>query len=126
MSLVDAKAEADPLARYHWKSRVLVVLAADAENEAVAEQRRHIESLQSGAAERDLVVLQPLPDSSEAKSLRLRFGIKTADPFTVVLVGKDGGAKLRSNSPIGARELADIIDAMPMRREEMRQGIRPN
>ena len=52
-----------------------------------------------------------------------RFGPGT-EPFLAVLVGKDGGAKLRAAKPITARELMTTIDAMPMRQDEMRQRAR--
>ena len=115
-----AEAECDPLARYRWTARVLVVLAADPESPDLAEQRRHIESLKDGAAERDLVVVQPPAGTAEATALRTRLGLGS-EPFQVVLVGKDGGAKLRTVKPITALELMATIDAMPMRQDEMRR-----
>jgi hypothetical protein len=118
-----AEAQFDPLARYRWTARMLVVLAADPESQALAEQRRHIESLKDGAADRDLVIVQPPAGSVEAEALRKRFGPGT-EPFLAVLVGKDGGAKLRAAKPITARELMATIDAMPMRQDEMRQRAR--
>ena len=50
-----------------------------------------------------------------------------ADPtqFTVILIGKDGGEKLRSNKPISFTQLQQTIDAMPMRRQEMSSQPRP-
>ena len=39
--------------------------------------------------------------------------------FTVMLIGKDGGVKFRSNSIINSKKLYGVIDQMPMRREEM-------
>jgi len=36
----------------------------------------------------------------------------------VVLIGKDGGEKLRSAQPITAERLFATIDAMPMRQSE--------
>ncbi len=44
------------------------------------------------------------------------------DRFTIVLLGKDGGEKLRSNEPLTWQKLQDTIDAMPMRRDEVRSG----
>jgi len=41
--------------------------------------------------------------------------------FASILVGKDGGVKLRSNAPVSAERLSNVIDAMPMRRREMRE-----
>jgi len=39
--------------------------------------------------------------------------------FSVVLIGKDGGEKLRRDSFLSTRELFAFVDAMPMRRAEM-------
>lgn len=41
-------------------------------------------------------------------------------PFTVILIGKDEGEKLRSHQPVTLTRLFDLIDNMPMRREEIR------
>ncbi|NMG19341.1 hypothetical protein DP116_07665 [Brasilonema bromeliae SPC951] len=38
-----------------------------------------------------------------------------------VLVGKDGGVKRRETTPVQAKAIFDEIDAMPMRRQEMRE-----
>jgi hypothetical protein len=119
-SVTAAHAEHDPLSRYRWTARVLVVLAADPESPDLAEQKRQIESLKDGAAERELVVVQPPAGSAEAKALRLQLALGN-EPFQAVLVGKDGGAKLRASKPITALELMVTIDAMPMRQEEMRR-----
>jgi hypothetical protein len=45
----------------------------------------------------------------------------SASGFQVVLVGKDGGVKLRSAEPIAADDFFALIDTMPMRRREMRE-----
>ena len=41
--------------------------------------------------------------------------------FRVVLIGKDGGVKLRQEEPISVADLFALIDSMPMRKQEMRQ-----
>ncbi len=38
--------------------------------------------------------------------------------FKVLLIGKDGGVKLRTQTPVTPLELYQLIDAMPMRRRE--------
>jgi len=40
--------------------------------------------------------------------------------FMLVLIGKDGGVKLRKPLPWDVRELSRTIDTMPMRQREMR------
>ncbi len=54
----------------------------------------------------------------EEPSLRKRLHVKDTD-FTVIVLGKDGGEKLRSTHPISFEKLRDTIDAMPMRKQEM-------
>ncbi len=41
--------------------------------------------------------------------------------FMLVLVGKDGGIKLRKPSPWDVREITRSIDKMPMRQREIRE-----
>ena len=55
----------------------------------------------------------------EAEAVRQRFRVKPEE-FRVVLIGKDGDAKWRSGNPVSMEALNGKIDAMPMRKEEMR------
>jgi hypothetical protein len=78
--------------------------------------------------DRDLVVVHAIgvqasdtrADRLDATAVRRAVGL-APDRFGVVLVGKDGGVKLRRESPITVTELFQVIDAMPMRRQEMRR-----
>jgi hypothetical protein len=54
-------------------------------------------------------------------ALRRRFAVG-ADDFTVVLIGKDGEEKLRSHTPVTIERLTALIDSMPMRQQEVRDG----
>lgn len=109
----------DPLARYRWKHRLVLVFAPDAASPDRAEQRRLLQDRQTDADERDLVLLDVLPDSPDAATLRQRFNVKP-DEFRVLLIGKDGGEKLRREKPVPPKEFFDRIDSMPMRQGEMR------
>ena len=42
------------------------------------------------------------------------------DLFTLVLIGKDGGRKLSSNTIITSIKLYSLIDQMPMRKQEIK------
>ena len=70
-----------------------------------------------GLAERHLIVKQVKPGEYLYKS----YQIKLDEPFTVILIGKDGGEKYRSNSILDVDRLFAMVDAMPMRQAEMRQ-----
>jgi hypothetical protein len=61
---------------------------------------------------------------AEQAAARRRFHIRPND-FTVILIGKDGGEKLRSHQPISLDTVRSTIDAMPMRQEEMRSQPKP-
>lgn len=118
-----ATAAPDPLGSHRWTSRVLVVLAPEGDDPRLAEQRRLFGSRAPGGRERDLLLVEGIGQAAEAAPLRARFGIGPSD-FAVILVGKDGGEKLRSDRPVASERLFETIDAMPMRRDEMRRGKR--
>ena len=113
-------ASAGPLDAYRDRARVLVLSAPDASDAHLKAQRAALGAARIGVAERDLVVVEAIGSGAEARALRGRFGLP-ADSFRVVLLGKDGGAKLTAETPIPPQTLFATIDAMPMRRAEMRQ-----
>ena len=59
-------------------------------------------------------------DRQTADSVRNQFDIAKSK-FTLVLVGKDGGVKLRRDGHVKMADIFDLIDSMPMRQNEMRQ-----
>ena len=70
----------------------------------------------AGAEERDLVLVESAaPDQGR---LRRRYDV-APEGFAVLLIGRDGGVKLRSGTPLTTGTLFDAIDAMPMRQAEM-------
>lgn len=110
-----AKADLDA---YHWQARPIIVFADEGDPrlerqlDLFREARRHL-------LERENVVIV---DTEESSALRTRF---RPTGFTVVLVGKDGGEKLRETRIVDPQELNALIDTMPMRRREMR-GLSPD
>jgi hypothetical protein len=120
LAMSSASADADPLARYRWNARVLVVFAADEGDPQLTRQKGLLVGARHGVAERDLVVLEAVGSSSEADRLRRQLGVPGGE-FRAVLVGKDRGAKLTDTAAIAPDRLFATIDAMPMRRQEMRQ-----
>jgi hypothetical protein len=90
-----------------------------------------ISSRQADVDERDLVVFEILESAmsrmnrspiepQRAASIREQFEI-APHVFTVILVGKDGGIKLKRNDQVRLEEIFRLIDSMPMRQDEMRQ-----
>jgi hypothetical protein len=112
--------DAAPLDEYLWKNRLLIVSAAG-ENGAVEEQRRIYRSAASGMSERQILLVEALGDSERSKQLRARLSAD-GKRFQVFLVGKDGHTALSSDKPFSAKYLFGKVDAMPMRRDEMRRS----
>ena len=57
----------------------------------------------------------------KAPELRNRYNVSAGDA-AVLLVGKDGGVKIRQAHALSAETLFTTIDAMPMRQREMRES----
>ena len=74
----------------------------------------------SGAPEPQVGLNMAALSPEEAAAARRRFQI-APEAFVVLLLGKDGGEKLRSDQPIAYETLRDTVDAMPMRQHEMRE-----
>ena len=109
--------EADDPAAYAGRSRVLLVLGAPGDGR-MAEQARILAADRAGTAERDLVLVES--KVADQQRLRRRYGV-APEMFAVLLIGKDGGVKLRSAVPLTTTTLFETIDAMPMRQAEMRR-----
>jgi len=122
------------LSSQKWKNRLLLIFAPSDQNRAYQQQMQLFAQHKQGFATRDLVLVRVLAqgnsyangqqiDSSSAANLRDRFGVGNSD-FRVILVGKDGGTKRSDSEPVKANAIFNEIDAMPMRRQEMREQSR--
>jgi hypothetical protein len=119
------------LSRFRGRNRLLLIFAPSASDEGYARQRDLLKRHEAGFADRDLLALHLFEDGSggsmgepvtpeQAAAARREFGVGDG-LFAAVLVGRDGGAKLRSGEPVPAPDLFARVDAMPMRRREMRE-----
>lgn len=105
------------LSEFLWKNRAVVVFADSPDDPQFHEQ---IERLSQGADalfDRDVVVLV---DTDPAAKSALRQKLRPRG-FMLVLVGKDGGVKLRKPSPWTVRELTRSIDKFPSRQREVEE-----
>jgi hypothetical protein len=102
----------------------LVVVFAPARNDAnLIRQQALLRQSRAALHERDVHVIEVIGDSvagahDYAAALRQRYGVASAR-FGVVLVGRDGGVKLRSAEAVVPRLIERTIDTMPMRQREM-------
>lgn len=114
----------DSLSQYSWKNRALVIFG-EAGDPKVRQQVDVIKERPAEMADREMVVLQVSQDRVTAiygdvadiddDLLRVEAEAAGAE-FQVVLIGKDGGVKLRSVQVVGDVEMFDLIDRMPMRK----------
>ncbi|MBD8618845.1 DUF4174 domain-containing protein [Sphingomonas sp. CFBP 13728] len=121
--LAVALAASPTVTQMKWERRVLIVSASTAEDSALAEQLRILAAWKTHAAARDLTIVEVVGDtvrgaSDPAAALRRRYHLPTS--FTAILIGKDGGEKLRSAKPFPTAALEATIDAMPMRKAGQR------
>lgn len=117
------------LSELRWEQRVLLIFAGDTGDESYQEQLRILREAESGLQDRKLVRItfapgtparfegQPITEESQ-RAIRQAFASKN-EGFSFVLLGLDGGEKLRSRQPVSTKELFARIDRMPMRAREL-------
>ena len=119
------------LAQFQWKNRLLFLFAEDASDPFFKSLQNQIMAQKAEVDDRDLIVFElpvqgparmgtrPL-DRKEADSIRNHFAIPS-NTFSLILVGKDGGIKLKREDRVDLSDVFGLIDSMPMRQREMQQ-----
>ena len=132
--------------RFQWNNRPLVIFAPSVENDDYVEQLRRLEDADRELADRDMVVIHALGATGSSSAVAGRIELFDTSPprretlspadveylrdtygvgqqeYAVLLIGKDGGVKLRSDEPVTTVRLFSLIDSMPMRRREIRES----
>ena len=85
-------------------SRRELIVTGPAGDPRVSEQMQALRADPDGAHERELEILE-----------------REGEAFQVELTGKDGGLKARWDNLVGVSELWARIDAMPVRRAQLRE-----
>jgi hypothetical protein len=120
------------LSDHQWQHRMVLVFAPSNRSSAYQQQMQAWQADTVGIRDRDLELVEVLGTgesqvngqritSAAAADLRRQFRV-TAEEFVVILVGKDGTEKQRSQTPVDLARLFRTIDAMPMRQQEMRSS----
>jgi len=101
----------------NFSNERLLFIFGKADNEILVKQQvRLLDSVKEEIKERSLKITV-VPESS---ALIGKYQVKPGE-FVVILVGKDGSEKYRTNKLLQPAGLFAIIDAMPMRQEEIRK-----
>lgn len=117
-------------ADYKWQNRAVVVFTDSTNSEKFEAQRKELIAGMKGFEERKLVLLHSTPtklrkclpvDSEwmDDTGIHNQMLDKEAD-FEVILIGLDGGVKLRQKEILESTHLFSIIDSMPMRQAELK------
>ncbi|MEM9527193.1 MAG: DUF4174 domain-containing protein, partial [Bacteroidota bacterium] len=96
------------------------------------EQVRLLEESTAALAERKVVVIRIMPAKEEGSPKGFLNAISATkyyerfapqpEHFELILVGLDGTEKLRrTNTVVPITDITDLIDTMPMRRQELRR-----
>lgn len=125
--------EAQSLKTHQWQNRILLVIAEDTSNINFQKQIKYLQSNKEDLTERKLLIYKVFPNqyikgldnsiTEPSNDLYQKYNSKSAS-FKVVLIGLDGGVKLKQKDIITLEQLKGIIDAMPMRMEELRKKER--
>ena len=121
---------AQSLENHLWEDRVILLFTPDFQHSDLQKQLRLFENNQDELKERKLVVYQITPDAIKKngvlffeknfKANLLEKYHPKKNAYTFVLVGLDGGEKMRSSKVVSLEKLFGKIDQMPMRKWEMK------
>ena len=120
------------LSAYLWKNRPLILFSPSPENPSFISALNGLSKRMEHATDRHMVIIEVLGNGDvrrggkldhqhDADALRRRFSVPKGE-LTAVLIGKDGSVKLRQSGNVDWDEIFALIDTMPMRQREMRNG----
>ncbi len=118
------------LKEHQWKNRVVLIITNDSESQNYASQLQefnmHIQEFEA----RKLIYYKVLPNKHKLESNTDNSWVKDSDlyskynpansAFRLILIGLDGSIKINQNELLTTKALFETIDAMPMRRGEIK------
>lgn len=99
-------------------TRNVLIFADKASNVNVTQQINILKADTKGINDRN-ITYRVITYSAGSIDDYKKWGVNNV-PFTVILIGKDNGEKMRSHQPVTLTKLYDLIDNMPMRQQEIR------
>ncbi|GAA4106000.1 hypothetical protein GCM10022393_00150 [Aquimarina addita] len=121
---------AQDIASHQWKNRVVLVISDAGDHPIAKKEMSEFNTYADEMNDRKLIVYQITPsqykigveNATWKKSQTLFEKFKSLEgAFEIILIGLDGGIKLRKSEFISSNDLFKTIDVMPMRRSEIRQ-----
>jgi hypothetical protein len=119
------------LTQFQWKNRLLFLFAPDGNHPLFKNLQNQLMAQKAEVEDRDLIVFEVLAqgpsrmntaslDRQQVDSIRNHFAVPQ-DTYRLILVGKDGGIKLKRDVQVDLEVVFGLIDSMPMRQNEMQQ-----
>lgn len=122
--------EAQSLDDYQWENRILLLVDSAPDTDALLAQLDILTDDKKALKERNLIIFRVTPNAVQAsdgsqtqlqaEKIYADFNLDSTFAGTV-LIGKDGGSKLKKPFEVSAGTIFELIDGMPMRRAEMRE-----
>ncbi len=117
--------------QFRWKHRLLLLFAPNGDDPLLKQIHSELIARKVEVDDRDLVIFHvfeqepsrmnsTLLNPETVESIRNRFAAPR-NRFTLILVGKDGGIKLKRSRRTDLKDIFALIDSMPMRQNEMRR-----
>lgn len=107
----------EDLSQFVWEKRPIIVFADSPNDPNFGLQMEYLNARIEELKDLDVVVLTDTdPSANSALRTKLR-----PRGFMLVLIGKDGGVKLRKPFPWDVREISRSIEKMPVRQREIRE-----
>ncbi len=129
--MIPRNSTAQSLDDYQWKNRIVLLVDASSDTDALQSQLAELTSDKKALKERNLIIFRVTPDAvyvsdgspSKLKAEKIYYDCDLDSNFKgTLLLGKDGGVKLKKPFEVSAQAVFDLIDGMPMRRREMRES----
>lgn len=110
--------QASLLKEHLWKNRVIITFSSSVEEPELLALQKQIDEKTCAFTDRNFVHIDLLQGTEEFDEMSQHFAVSNTG-FQLLLLGKDGGVKLRSSTAL-LEDIFSLIDTMPMRRREMK------
>ncbi|WP_406028584.1 DUF4174 domain-containing protein [Winogradskyella sp.] len=113
--------------KHQWKNRIVLIISSDSKSNIYASQCEEFTKGLDEFSKRKVIIYKILPNKykrdeeswTQNTSLYKAYNANSSD-FKIVLIGLDGRIKLSQNKLLSRDHLFNTIDAMPMRKNELK------
>jgi len=126
MGIGAMNSQAQSLGTLKWKKRIIILMDAAEDTQVRNAQLAEFKAVESELQERDLLIFcydgRHLLDADLNPTSYKLTSMNDRSFQGVILIGKDGGIKLKESYPVAPERIFSLIDGMPMRRAELKRS----